>query len=143
VFSFDDLLASPKKTTLWTVCGITAARNNLRAMRREISFLLPLVGGAAPSSASLKSKGSLPDPPRWIRRVTNSTREQGGRAELVMVDIRAVGRCLAPVTIDEVKSTKSLSNMALVRSAGYGAARDAGGVGDDSSGWRREKRATR
>jgi len=118
VFSFDDLLASPKQTTFWNGVRNFAARNHLRSMKKgDLVFFYhsqakpPAVVGVAevvreayPDPTAFDTKGeyydpkSKPDDPTWF-----------------MVDIRGVEPLPRPVSIDEVKKTKSLANMALVR----------------------------
>ena len=118
VFSFDDLLASPKKTTHWDGVRNYAARNHLRAMRTGDlvffyhSMVVPgavvgvaeVVREAYPDPTALDPKDpkfdpkSKPDAPAWY-----------------MVDLRGVEALPRPVTIDEIKATKALEKMALVR----------------------------
>lgn len=118
VFSFDDLVAAPRKTTHWDGVRNFTARNNLRAMKKgdhvlfyhsnaspsAIVGIAEVVREAYPDSTALDSKDphydpkSDPDDPTWF-----------------MVDIRAVKALPNPVTLDEVKKTKALANMALVR----------------------------
>jgi predicted RNA-binding protein with PUA-like domain len=118
VFSFDDLIAAPKKTTHWDGVRNFTARNNLRAMKlgdlvlfyhynaspSAIVGVAEVVREAYPDSTAFDAKDPHHDPkskrddPTWY-----------------MVDIRAVKALPTPVTLDEVKKTKALANMALVR----------------------------
>jgi predicted RNA-binding protein with PUA-like domain len=118
VFSFDDLVAAPKKTTHWDGVRNFTARNNLRAMKKGDHVLFyhsnaspsAIVGiaevarEAYPDSTALDPKDphfdpkSKTDEPTWF-----------------MVDIKAVKPLPNPVSLDEVKKTKALANMALVR----------------------------
>jgi predicted RNA-binding protein with PUA-like domain len=118
VFSFDDLIAARKKGTHWDGVRNYAARNHLRAMKTgDLVFfyhssVVPsaIVGVAEvtreayPDPTALDPKGpyfdpkSKPDDPTWF-----------------MVDLRAVEPLPRPVTLDEIKKTKGLENMALVR----------------------------
>jgi predicted RNA-binding protein with PUA-like domain len=117
-FSFDDLVASPKQTTHWDGVRNYAARNHLRAMRSgdvvlfyhssaapaAIVGVTEVVREAYPDSTALDSADphydakSKRDDPTWF-----------------MVDLRAVEPLPRPVTLDEVKHTKGLEHMALVR----------------------------
>jgi len=117
-FSFDDLLASPKQTTHWDGVRNYAARNHLRAMKPgdlvlfyHSSVVPSAVVGVAevareayPDSTALDPSDPHFDPkskrddPTWY-----------------MVDIKAVEKLPRPVTLDEIKKTKGLENMALVR----------------------------
>ena len=117
-FSFDDLLGSPKKTTHWDGVRNYAARNHLRAMKKgdlvffyhssvipsAIVGVAEVVREAYPDSTALDPKDPHFDP--------KSKRED---PSWFMVDLRAVEKLPRPVTLDEVKKTKGLENMALVR----------------------------
>jgi len=118
VFSFGDLMASPKKTTFWNGVRNFAARNHLRSMRKgDLVFFYhsqakpPAVVGVAevsreayPDPTAFDTKDeyydpkSKPDDPTWF-----------------MVDIKGVEALPRPVSIDEIKKTKGLEKMALVR----------------------------
>lgn len=118
VFSFEDLLAAPNRTTGWDGVRNYAARNHLRAMRTGDLVLFyysmesdkSVVGVAAvareaytdataqdPSDPHYDPK-SDPADPRWS-----------------MVDLQAVEKLTRPVRLEEIKQTKGLENMALLR----------------------------
>ena len=118
VFSFDDLIAARKKGTHWDGVRNYAARNHLRAMKKgDLVFFYhsnavpsAIVGVAEvtreaypdhtavdPADPHFDPK-SKPDNPSWF-----------------MVDLRAVEPLPRPVTLDEIKKTKGLEHMALVR----------------------------
>jgi predicted RNA-binding protein with PUA-like domain len=117
-FSFDDLLAAPGRTTRWDGVRNFAARNHLRAMKKGDRVLFyhsstkptAVVGVAEvareayPDSTALDKKDphfdpkSKADDPTWF-----------------MVDIRALEKFKRPVSLDEIKQTKGLSTMALIR----------------------------
>ncbi len=116
-FSFDDLLASPKRTTQWDGVRNYAARNNLRDMKSGDRVLFyhsgtePAVVGVAevvreayPDPTALDPKDphfdpkSNPESPSWF-----------------MVDIKAVEKLPHPVSLADIKATKSLEKMALIR----------------------------
>lgn len=118
VFSFDDLLASPKKTTGWDGVRNYAARNHLRAMKtgdlvffyhsmetqKAIVGVAEVVREPYPDDTAFDPKDAHYDPksdrraPRWL-----------------MVDLRAVEKLKRPVSLDEIKKTKGLETMALIR----------------------------
>lgn len=118
VFSFQDLLAAPGRTTHWDGVRNFAARNHLRAMKKGDRVLFyhssakptAVVGVAEvareayPDSTALDKKHphfdpkSKPDDPTWF-----------------MVDIKAIDAFKRPVSLDEIKKIKALANMALVR----------------------------
>jgi predicted RNA-binding protein with PUA-like domain len=118
VFSFDDLVASPKKTTHWDGVRNFAARNHLRAMKKgdlvffyhsnakpaAIVGIAEVAREAYPDATALDAKDphfdpkSKSDDPTWF-----------------MVDLRAVKPLPRSVSLDEVKQAKGLEQMALIR----------------------------
>ena len=117
-FSFDDLLASPHKTTQWDGVRSYAARIHLRAMKAGDVVLFyhsnanpPAIVGVAevvceayPDHTAFDVSDAHHDPtsdrkePKWFT-----------------VDLRALKRLRRPVSLDEVKNEKGLANMALLR----------------------------
>ncbi|HEY5061146.1 MAG TPA: EVE domain-containing protein [Gemmatimonadaceae bacterium] len=117
-FSFDDLLASPNKTTYWEGVRSYAARIHLRAMKAgdpvlfyhsnanppAIVGLAEVVREAYPDHTAFDPNDphhdpkSTPTDPTWF-----------------MVDLRAVERLTRPVSLDELKKQKGLETMALLR----------------------------
>jgi predicted RNA-binding protein with PUA-like domain len=118
VFSFDDLLAAPNRTTGWDGVRNYAARNHLRSMRtgdqvlfyysmesdKAIVGIATVVREAYPDATALDPSDPHYDPksdpaePRWF-----------------MVDLQATDRLPRPVTLEEIKHTKGLETMALLR----------------------------
>jgi predicted RNA-binding protein with PUA-like domain len=119
VFSFDDLLKSPKKTTCWDGIRNYAARNFLRdgmkmgdlvffyhsqAKPPEIVGICEVVREGYPDANALNRKHpqfdakSDADNPTWFA-----------------VDLRAVERLSNGVTLPELKKRRELANMALLR----------------------------
>lgn len=119
VFSFDDLLAAKNKTTHWDGVRNTGARNFLRdglkrgdrvffyhsnAEPSAIAGICEVVKEGYPDSSAFDPKSdyydaaSDPANPMWF-----------------MVDVRAVEKLARPVTLPEIKASKALANMALVR----------------------------
>jgi predicted RNA-binding protein with PUA-like domain len=119
VFSFDDLVLAPKRTTHWDGVRNFAARNFLRdgmklgdrvffyhsmASPQTIVGICEVVreGYPDPTAFDKKSYGydedSKPDDPQWY-----------------MVDLKAVEQLPRPVTLPEIKARKELADMALVR----------------------------
>lgn len=118
VFSYDDLVAAPKKTTFWDGVRNFTARNNLRAMKKgDLAFyyhsnanpsavvgIVEVVKEAYPDPTALDPKDdhfdpkSTKDDPTWFG-----------------VDVKAVKKLPRPVPLDEIKRTKGLDKMALVR----------------------------
>src|SRR5262245_59064032 len=103
-FSFDDLLAAPKRTTHWDGVRNHRARNHLREMKKgdrvlfyhssadptAVVGIAEVVREAYPDSTAFDpkddhfDKASKPDAPTWF-----------------MVDLRAVERLARPVTLTE------------------------------------------
>ena len=117
-FSFDDLLGAPNRTTHWDGVRNYAARNHLREMKKGDQVLFyhssskpaAIVGTAEvvreaypdhtafdPEDPHFDPK-SKPESPAWF-----------------MVDLKALKPLARPVTLEQVKKTKSLQKMALVR----------------------------
>jgi predicted RNA-binding protein with PUA-like domain len=119
VFSFDDLLAAPKRTTYWDGVRNHAARNFLKdgmktgdrvffyhsmANPQAVVGICEVVREGYPDFTALDpahpnhDPGATPEDPRWY-----------------MVDLRAVSRLGRPVTLAEIKARPELAEMALVR----------------------------
>ena len=119
VFSFDDLVLAPKRTTHWDGVRNFAARNFLRdgmklgdrvffyhsmANPQAIVGICEVVREGYPDTTACDKKSygydpdSKPDDPQWY-----------------MVDLRAVEQLPRPVTLPEIKARKELADMALVR----------------------------
>lgn len=117
-FSFTDLLALPDRTTFWDGVRNFAARGHLRAMKKgdrvffyhsnaepsAIVGIAEVVREAYPDSTAFDAADphydpkSNPEAPTWF-----------------MVDIRGIEPLPRPVSLDEIKKTKALASMALVR----------------------------
>lgn len=118
VFSFDDLLALPGRTTHWDGVRNFAARNHLRAMKKGDRVLFyhsstkptavvgvaEVVREAYPDSTALDKKDPHFDP-----------KSDAGDPTWFMVDIRALEKFKRPVSLDEIKQVKDLGKMALIR----------------------------
>jgi predicted RNA-binding protein with PUA-like domain len=118
VFSYDDLTKAPKKTTFWDGVRNFTARNNLKAMKKgDLVFfyhsnanpsavvgVTEVVKEASPDPSALDPKDDHFDPksdpasPTWFG-----------------VELKAHEKLNRPVPLDEIKKTKGLDKMALVR----------------------------
>jgi predicted RNA-binding protein with PUA-like domain len=119
VFSFDDLMAAPKRTTSWNGVRNFTARNFMRDGMKKgdlvffyhsstkpqaIVGVCEVVREGYPDPTALDSKHEGFDPkatkddPIWS-----------------MVDLRAVEPLRRPVTLQEIKASKALASMALIR----------------------------
>lgn len=118
-FSFDDLLRAPGRTTGWDGVRNFAARNFLKDGMKKgdlvffyqsstdpqaIVGVCEVVREAYPDPTAFDrrhkgyDRGSTPDDPKWFQ-----------------VDLRAVERVRPPVTLAQLKATKALAGMALLR----------------------------
>ena len=103
VFSFDDLLAAPKKTTFWDGVRNFTARNNLRAMKKgDRVFFYHSNQGLEIVGIAEVTKEFYPDPA-----------DKSGR--FGMVDIAPVGPLKTPVTLKAIKADPKFADLALVR----------------------------
>lgn len=103
VFSWDDLVARGKAGEQWDGVRNYLARNNMRAMEigDPVFFYHSNIGKEIVGIAevcALAHPDSTTDDPRWD-----------------CVDIRAVRPLTRPVTLAEVKATRELAGMALVK----------------------------
>jgi predicted RNA-binding protein with PUA-like domain len=119
-FSFDDLLAAPKKTTHWDGIRNFTARNNLRAMKLG-DLVLFYHSNASPSAivgVAEVAREAYPDSTAFdANDPHHDPKSKSDDPTWYMVDIRAVKALPNPVSLDEVKKTKALAKMALVRLA--------------------------
>lgn len=118
-FSFDDLLAAPRRTTHWDGVRNYQARNLLRDKLAKGDGVLFYHSNAHPAAVvgvaqvvragypdftqfdpkdSHHDAGADPEDPRWF-----------------MVDIKAVAALPEPVTLADLKSRPALAEMALVQ----------------------------
>ncbi len=117
-FSFDDLLACPNQTDHWDGIRNYQARNHMMTMKKGDRILFyhssttpPHAAGVAevaretyPDHTALDPKSqyhdpkATPDNPRWQ-----------------MVDVRAVEKLPAPVTLAEIKANQKLREMLVVQ----------------------------
>jgi predicted RNA-binding protein with PUA-like domain len=119
VFSFDDLMAAPKRTTSWDSVRNTGARNFLRDAMKLGDGVLYYHSNAEPSAIvglgevvregypdhtafdpthAYYDADSHPDTPTWF-----------------MVDVRGVKKLKRPISLPEVKAHPILSQMALIK----------------------------
>jgi predicted RNA-binding protein with PUA-like domain len=117
-FSFDDLVASPKKTSRWDGVRNYAARNHLRSMKNG-DLVLVYHSSVVPSAivgVAEVVREAYPDPTALDPKDPHfDPKSKAADPTWVMVDLRAVEALKRPVTLDEVKKTKGLEKMALVR----------------------------
>lgn len=118
VFSFDDLLAARKKGTQWDGVRNYAARNHLRAMKAGdlVLFYHSSVVPAAVVGVAEVAREAYPDHTAFDAADPHyDPKSKRDEPTWFMVDLRAVEALPRPVSLDEIKKTKGLENMALVR----------------------------
>lgn len=118
VFSYDDLVARPKKTTHWDGVRNFTARNNLRAMKKG-DLVLFYHSNATPSAivgVTEVVREAYPDDSAFdAKDPHHDPKSKRDNPTWYMVDLRAVKALPRPVPLDEVKKAKALADMALVR----------------------------
>jgi predicted RNA-binding protein with PUA-like domain len=117
-FSFDDLLAAPGRTTHWDGVRNFAARNHLRAMKKgdRVLFYHSSAKPTAVVGVAEVAREAYPDPTALDKKDPHfDPKSKPEDPTWFMVDIKAVETLKRPVTLDEIKKIKGLSNMALIR----------------------------
>ena len=117
-FSFDDLMAAPGKTTHWDGVRNCAARNHLQAMKKGdlVLFYHSSAKPAAIVGIAEVAREAYPDASAFDKADSHYDPKSKPEApSWFMVDIKAVEPLGRQITLDEVKKTKGLENMALVR----------------------------
>jgi len=117
-FSFDDLVAAPKQTTHWDGVRNYAARNHLQAMKKGdlVLFYHSSAKPAAIVGVAEVAREAYPDASAFDKSDSHYDPKSKPEApSWFMVDITAVEPLARQITLDEVKKTKGLENMALVR----------------------------
>jgi len=118
VFSFDDLLAAPGRTTHWDGVRNFAARNHLRAMKKgdRVLFYHSSAKPTAVVGVAEVAREAYPDPTALDKKDPHfDAKSKPDDPTWFMVDIKAVEAFKRPVSLDEIKKVKSLANMALIR----------------------------
>lgn len=119
VFSFDDLLAAPGKTTHWDGVRNHAARNFLRdGMQKgdEVFFYHSMADPQAVVGVCEVIRDACPDESAFDRNHPQFD-EKSDRADPTwyMVELRAVRRLPRPVPLSEMRKRSELASMALLR----------------------------
>ncbi len=117
-FSFDDLMKAPGKTTHWDGVRNYAARNHLQAMRKGdlVLFYHSSAKPAAIVGLAEVAREAYPDASAFDKADSHYDPKSKPEApSWFMVDIKGVEPLARQISLDEVKKTKGLENMALVR----------------------------
>jgi predicted RNA-binding protein with PUA-like domain len=119
VFSFDDLQKSPKKTTGWNGVRNFTARNFLRDGMKKGDLVFFYHSSTKPQAIvgiCEVAREAYPDPTATDPK--NDAFDPKASADnplWYMVDLRAVEALPRAVTLEEIKKTKSLAQMPLLR----------------------------
>lgn len=118
-FSFDDLLASPRRTTHWDGVRNYQARNTLRDAMKKGDLVLFYHSSTDPMAvvgvAEVVREGY---PDHTAFDPGDSHYDPKSRRELptwFMVDLKAVKKFSRAVTLAELRATKGLEKMALLQ----------------------------
>jgi predicted RNA-binding protein with PUA-like domain len=117
-FSFDDLLARPDRTTYWDGVRNFAARGHLRAMKKgdQVFFYHSSSDPSAIVGIAEVAREAYPDPTALDPGDPHYDPKSNPDAPTwFMVDVRGVEPLPRPVSLDDIKKTKTLASMALVR----------------------------
>lgn len=118
-FSWDDLLAAPKRTTHWDGVRNHQAKLHLRdGMRRGDLVLFYHSGAEPPAVMGIAEvvREAYPDPTAFDRRDPHyDPRSDPAAPTWVMVDLRAVTSFARPVTLPELRRAPGLEGMELLR----------------------------
>jgi len=119
VFSFDDLMRAPGRTTGWDGVRNYQARNFLRDQMKKGDLVLIYHSSADPPAvagvAEVVRKG-YPDPSQFDPKYDHYDPESAPAApRWYQVDVKAVRKLARPVSLPEIRQTKALAKMPLVQ----------------------------
>ncbi|MGH7655339.1 MAG: EVE domain-containing protein [Gemmatimonadaceae bacterium] len=119
VFSFDDLVLAPKRTTMWDGVRNFAARNFLRdgmKLGDQVFYYHSMANPQAIVGICEVVKEGYPDPTAFDKKSYGYDADsKQDDPQWFAVDLRAVDQLPRPVTLPEIKARKELADMALVR----------------------------
>jgi predicted RNA-binding protein with PUA-like domain len=119
VFSFDDLLARPNRTTHWDGVRNYQARNFMRDDMKPGDLVFFYHSSADPTAivgVAEVARGGYPDPTALDKKDPHfDPKSKPDAPTWFMVDIRAVEKLARPLTLAELKGTKGLEKMVLLQ----------------------------
>ena len=119
VFSFDDLLQAPDRTTGWNGIRNFQARNFLRDQMEEGDRVLVYHSSADPpvvAGLAEVVKRGYPDPTQFDPKDDHYDPESTPTApRWYQVDVKAVRKLPRAVSLEEIRQTKALAKMPLVQ----------------------------
>lgn len=119
VFSFDDLWASPKRTTCWDGVRNYLARNYMRDGMKKGDLVFFYHSNATPTAivgVAEVVKEAYPDHTALDPKDPHFDPKSRAEAPVwMMVDLRAVKRLSRPLTLDDLRGVKGLEKMVLLQ----------------------------
>ncbi|MEE8110149.1 MAG: EVE domain-containing protein [bacterium] len=118
VYSFDDLLGEPEQTDHWDGVRNYLARNNMMEMKHGDSVLFYHSSATPPHVAGIAevAREAYPDHTAWDPKSKyHDPKSFADNPRWYMVDIRAVRKLEAAVTLPELKANPKLKDMQVVR----------------------------
>jgi predicted RNA-binding protein with PUA-like domain len=118
VFSFDDLMRAPRRTSGWDGVRNYQARNFLRSMKQGDGVLVyhSSTDPKAVAGTAEVAREAYPDPTQFDAKDDHydpdSSRDDPRWSQ---VDLRAVEKLPRPVTLDEMKAAPELRGMRLLQ----------------------------
>jgi predicted RNA-binding protein with PUA-like domain len=119
VFSFDDLLARPGKTTHWDGVRNYQARNTMRDEMKKGDLVFFYHSSADPTEiagvAEVVREG-YPDPTALDPKDAHfDPKSKADAPSWYMVDLKAVEKLKRPISLAELRTTKGLEKMVLLQ----------------------------
>ena len=119
VFSFDDLLASPDRTTSWDGVRNYQARNSMRDDMKRGDLVLFYHSSADPTAivgTAEIARDGYPDPTAFDPKDSHyDPKSKRDAPTWITVDIRAIERLKHPLTLAELRGVKGLEKMVLLQ----------------------------
>jgi predicted RNA-binding protein with PUA-like domain len=118
VFSIRDLAKAPRKTTHWEGVRNYQARNFLRAMQKGDRCLFYHSNAAPPGVAGIVEvvREAYPDPAAWDPKSDYHDPKASPENPIwSMVDVKLVEVFAREIPLDELRGTKALAGMELLR----------------------------
>ena len=114
-FSFDDLLASPNRTTSWDGVRNFQARNSMRD-DMKLGDLVFFYHSAAIVGIAEVVRESYPDPTAFDRKDSHyDPKSKPDAPTWMMVDLRAREALPKPITLGELRGVSGLEKMVLLQ----------------------------
>lgn len=119
VFSWDDLMAAPRRTTQWDGVRNYSARNFMTNGMKQGDLVFYYHSSADPQAIHgicEVVREAYPDPTQFERKHYGYDENASAESPIwFMVDLRAVAPLAKPVTLPTIKAAEALAQMALIR----------------------------